>query len=95
MIFAVKFCSGFVCIPMHLSLLKQLDPHDVPVNTEKNKTAYTVTVDYRKVPQESLRTTVPSQAGCSRRRTLRKDRQSHRMSQDLDTFVHCGILKEA
>lgn len=44
----IKHTSGFICISLHPELLEQLQiPMMVPVNTEKNKTAYTITLDYR------------------------------------------------
>lgn len=40
--------SGFICVSLHPTLLEQLEiPMMVPNNTEKNRTAYTVTLDYR------------------------------------------------
>ncbi|CEH12939.1 -dihydroxy-2-butanone 4-phosphate synthase [Ceraceosorus bombacis] len=43
----IRHTSGFICISLHPALIAALDiPMMVPHNTEKNKTAYTVTVDY-------------------------------------------------
>ena len=40
--------SGFICIALTPERITELDiPMMVPENTERNKTAYTVTVDYR------------------------------------------------
>ncbi|UZJ56567.1 hypothetical protein CBS101457_005887 [Exobasidium rhododendri] len=44
----IKHTSGFICVSIHPSLVEELEiPMMVPVNTERNKTAYTVTLDYR------------------------------------------------
>ncbi|WFD04141.1 3,4-dihydroxy-2-butanone-4-phosphate synthase [Malassezia obtusa] len=44
----IQHTSGFVCIALPPERLAELDiPMMVPNNTEKHKTAYTITVDYR------------------------------------------------
>ncbi|MCO5555797.1 hypothetical protein L7F22_009342 [Adiantum nelumboides] len=44
----IRHTSGFICISLHPKLIEQIElPMMVPVNTEKNKTAYTITLDYR------------------------------------------------
>ncbi|SNX88005.1 probable RIB3 - 3,4-dihydroxy-2-butanone 4-phosphate synthase [Melanopsichium pennsylvanicum] len=44
----IQHTSGFICISLTPSRIAQLNiPMMVPNNTEKNKTAYTVTVDYK------------------------------------------------
>jgi len=44
----IKHTSGYVCISLPLERLEELDiPMMVPNNTEKHRTAYTVTVDYK------------------------------------------------
>ena len=44
----IRHTSGFICISLHPQLIEQINlPMMVPVNTEKNKTAYTITLDYR------------------------------------------------
>lgn len=44
----IRHTSGFICISLHPELIEQINlPMMVPVNTEKNKTAYTITLDYR------------------------------------------------
>ncbi|PWN37682.1 putative RIB3-3,4-dihydroxy-2-butanone 4-phosphate synthase [Meira miltonrushii] len=44
----IRHTSGFICISLHPKLIEQINlPMMVPVNTEKNKTAYTITLDYR------------------------------------------------
>ncbi|PWN88675.1 hypothetical protein FA10DRAFT_268841 [Acaromyces ingoldii] len=48
MAWLIRHTSGFICISLHPSLIEALEiPMMVPINTEKNKTAYTVTLDYR------------------------------------------------
>lgn len=48
MAYFIKHSSGFICISLHPKIISQLEiPMMVPRNDEKNKTAYTVTVDYR------------------------------------------------
>lgn len=40
--------SGYICISLPSDRLEELDiPMMVPNNTEKHKTAYTITVDYK------------------------------------------------
>ncbi|KDN40176.1 hypothetical protein K437DRAFT_227481 [Tilletiaria anomala UBC 951] len=44
----IRHTSGYICISVHPSVLTSLHiPMMVPNNTEKHKTAYTVTVDYK------------------------------------------------
>lgn len=44
----IQHTSGFICIALTPDRIAQLEiPMMVPNNTEKNKTAYTVTVDYK------------------------------------------------
>ncbi|PWN48025.1 3,4-dihydroxy-2-butanone 4-phosphate synthase [Violaceomyces palustris] len=44
----IKHSSGFICISLTPTRISELDiPMMVPNNTEKHKTAYTVTVDYK------------------------------------------------
>lgn len=44
----IQHTSGFICISLTPQRIAQLEiPMMVPNNTEKNKTAYTVTVDYK------------------------------------------------
>jgi len=44
----IKHTSGYICISLPQERLEELDiPMMVPTNTEKHKTAYTVTVDYK------------------------------------------------
>jgi len=44
----IKHTSGYICISLPTERLEELDiPMMVPNNTEKHKTAYTVTVDYK------------------------------------------------
>lgn len=49
MAFFVKHTSGYICAPCHPSVLDALDIAPmVTTNTDRNKTAYAVTVDYAK-----------------------------------------------
>ncbi|KAG8898667.1 hypothetical protein FRB99_007234, partial [Tulasnella sp. 403] len=44
----IKHTSGYICISLPQERLEELDiPMMVPNNTEKHRTAYTVTVDYK------------------------------------------------
>jgi len=44
----IKHSSGYICISLPTDRLEELDiPMMVPNNTEKHRTAYTVTVDYK------------------------------------------------
>lgn len=44
----IRHTSGFICVSLHPALIEQLEiPMMVPINTERNRTAYTVTLDYR------------------------------------------------
>jgi len=44
----IKHSSGYICISLPQDRLEELDiPMMVPNNTEKHKTAYTITVDYK------------------------------------------------
>ncbi|CAB4476129.1 3,4-dihydroxy-2-butanone 4-phosphate synthase [Rhizophagus irregularis] len=48
MAFMVRYTSGLICVPTTPERLEQLElPLMVPNNTEKMKTAYTISVDYK------------------------------------------------
>jgi 3,4-dihydroxy-2-butanone 4-phosphate synthase len=41
-------CSGYICIALPQERLEELEiPMMVPVNEDRHRTAYTVTVDYK------------------------------------------------
>ncbi|KAG9011903.1 hypothetical protein FRB94_007339 [Tulasnella sp. JGI-2019a] len=49
MAFMIKHTSGYVCIALPQDRLEELEiPMMLPTNTEKHRTAYTVTVDYKR-----------------------------------------------
>ncbi|KAK0534825.1 3,4-dihydroxy 2-butanone 4-phosphate synthase [Tilletia horrida] len=48
MAWLIKHSSGFVCISLHPSIIEYLRlPMMVPQNTDRHKTAYTITLDYK------------------------------------------------
>ncbi|CAD6886199.1 unnamed protein product [Tilletia controversa] len=48
MAWLIRHSSGFVCISLHPSIIEYLGlPMMVPQNTDRHKTAYTVTLDYQ------------------------------------------------
>ncbi|KAE8222297.1 hypothetical protein CF319_g4481 [Tilletia indica] len=48
MAWLIRHSSGFVCISLHPSIIEYLGlPMMVPQNTDRHKTAYTITLDYK------------------------------------------------
>jgi len=48
MAWLIRWSSGFVCISLHPSIIEYLAlPMMVPQNTDRHKTAYTITLDYK------------------------------------------------